>query len=68
MSPAAPELPDNRADQLRLLTELMNALAEQDVLSADTLRRVALDVMRIDYREDDDLLCFDCEHDDLHDF
>lgn len=55
-----------RAQQLHLLERLLNALAQQDVVSAETLRCVAQDVMAMEYREDEDLLCFNCYHDGLH--
>ncbi len=55
-----------RDEQFRLLEAVMNELYVQGVLGKESLRQVALEVMAIDYRENDDLLCFDCHHDDLH--
>ena len=45
-------------DKLHLLESLLNDLHRAGVLSSHSLMAVAADVMHLDYREDQDLLCF----------
>ncbi|WP_116125414.1 hypothetical protein [Lewinella sp. IMCC34183] len=61
MNPSLPDLPDlTRDEKLHLLEQLLNGLARDGVISNATLMTVATDVMELDYRNDDDLLCFQC--------
>ncbi len=47
-------------DKLQLLEWLLNDLHQQGLVSRDSLMQVASDVMLLEYREDEDLLCFQC--------
>ena len=63
--PAAPPRPDTLPalpleQKLELLEVLLNDLHRADILSKRTLRSVATEVMRLDYLEDQDLVCFNC--------
>ncbi|THH34933.1 hypothetical protein [Neolewinella litorea] len=57
-------LPDLTAltthQKLHLLERLLNELSADGILPRSTLMAVAADVMNLEYREDDDLLCFQC--------
>ena len=45
-------------EKLHLLERLLNDLHRTGVLSSHSLMAVASDAMHLDYREDQDLLCF----------
>lgn len=45
-------------EKLHLLEWLLNDLHRRGVLSSHSLMAVASDAMHLDYREDEDLLCF----------
>ncbi len=47
-------------DKLQLLEWLLTDLHQQGLVSRDSLMQVASDVMLLEYREDEDLLCFHC--------
>lgn len=46
--------------KLHLLELLLNDLHQAGIVSSSTLMNLASDVMYIDYRDDEDLLCFNC--------
>lgn len=46
--------------KLQLLERLLNDLSEAGRIPRSTLMTVAADVMDLEYREDEDLLCFHC--------
>ncbi|WP_420459125.1 hypothetical protein [Neolewinella sp.] len=46
--------------KLELLHLLLNDLHRSGSLSTETMMSIASDVMLLEYREDQDLLCFDC--------
>ena len=46
--------------KLHLLELLLNDLHQAGMVSSSTLMNLASDVMYIDYRDDEDLLCFNC--------
>ena len=55
--PDIEELGDDQ--RLRLLELLLNDLHRRGMVSSDTLVQIASDLILLDYREDQDLLCFD---------
>ncbi|WP_420457675.1 hypothetical protein [Neolewinella sp.] len=46
--------------KLELLHLLLNDLHRNGSVSTETMMSIASDVMLLEYREDQDLLCFDC--------
>ena len=46
--------------KLELLHLLLNDLHRSGSVSTETMMSIASDVMALEYREDQDLLCFDC--------
>ena len=46
--------------KLELLHLLLNDLYRSGPVSTETMMSIASDVMLLEYREDEDLLCFDC--------
>lgn len=46
--------------RIDLLQALLNDLHQREMVSKDTLLRIASDVTALDYLEDEELLCFDC--------
>ncbi|NJB85979.1 hypothetical protein GGR26_001747 [Lewinella marina] len=61
MEAALPDLDRYSPHQkLQLLERLLNDLSARGVLPPSTLMMMAADVMELEYREDDDLLCFQC--------
>ena len=50
----------SREEKFALLERLLNDLHGEGLIGSDSLMALATDVMQLDYREDEDLLCFAC--------
>ena len=50
----------SREEKFDLLQRLLNDLHREGLIGSGSLMALATDVMQLDYREDEDLLCFAC--------